>query len=70
MEFEWSHLPEAKKEEREGRMVHAVGLTARGKKPIGNVLPRHAKVVKAPMRALDALRFLNEMRFEDADDED
>ncbi|MGO9591858.1 MAG: hypothetical protein ACLP3K_17655 [Candidatus Acidiferrales bacterium] len=88
MEFEWSHLPKAKREDREGRMVHVVGLTARGKKFIGNVLPRHAKVVKALMRALDAreqdsisrvcrklregdaLKFLNEMRFEDADDED
>ncbi|MGO9591859.1 MAG: MarR family winged helix-turn-helix transcriptional regulator [Candidatus Acidiferrales bacterium] len=54
VEFERSHLPKAKKDEQEGRMVHVVGLTARGKKFIGNVLPRHAKVVKALMRVLDA----------------
>jgi DNA-binding MarR family transcriptional regulator len=54
VEFERSHLPKAKKDEQEGWLVHVVGLTAGGKKFIGNVLPRHAKVVKALMRALDA----------------
>jgi DNA-binding MarR family transcriptional regulator len=54
VEFERSHLPKAKKEEQEGRLVHVVGLTARGKRFIGNVLPRHTKVVKALMRVLDA----------------
>ncbi len=54
VEFERAHLSKAKREDHEGRMVHAVGLTGRGKKFIGNVLPRHAKVVKALMRALDA----------------
>jgi DNA-binding MarR family transcriptional regulator len=87
VEFERSHLPKAKKEEQEGRLVHVVGLTARGKKFIGNVLPRHAKVVKALMRALDAreqdsisrvcrklregdaLKFLQEIRMVDEDQE-
>ncbi len=87
VEFERGHLPKAKREDHEGRMVHAVGLTARGKKFIGNVLPRHAKVVKALMRALDAreqdsisracrklragdaLKFLQEIRMVEEDEE-
>ena len=36
-----------------GQRVGVVSLTPLGKKFIGNVLPRHAKVVKALMRALD-----------------
>ena len=40
-------------EPRRGRRIRAIGLTKSGKKFIGNVLPRHSKVVKAMMRALD-----------------
>lgn len=39
--------------QREGTRVTVIGLTARGKKFVGTALPRHAKVVKALMRALD-----------------
>ncbi|MFY9691180.1 MAG: MarR family transcriptional regulator [Candidatus Acidiferrales bacterium] len=88
VEFKDSHLPKSKKDEHEGRIVHVVGLTARGKRFIGNVLPRHTKVVRALMRALDAreqdsisrvcrklregdvLKFVKELRSEDAEDED
>ena len=39
--------------QRDGPRVAVVGLTKRGKEFVGNVLPRHVKVVKALMRALD-----------------
>jgi MarR family 2-MHQ and catechol resistance regulon transcriptional repressor len=39
---------------RKGRRVTLLRLTPKGKKLIGNVLPRHAKVVRALMRALEA----------------
>ncbi len=38
---------------RDGPRVSVVGLTKSGKKFAGNVLPRHVKVIKALMRALD-----------------
>jgi DNA-binding MarR family transcriptional regulator len=38
---------------RDGPRVSVVGLTKKGKEFVGNVLPRHVKVVKALMRALD-----------------
>jgi DNA-binding MarR family transcriptional regulator len=38
---------------RDGPRVSVVGLTKSGKNFAGNVLPRHVKVVKALMRALD-----------------
>jgi MarR family transcriptional regulator, 2-MHQ and catechol-resistance regulon repressor len=50
-----AHLRKADQDtERQGRRLSVVGLTASGKKFMGNVLPRHAKVVKALMRAIDA----------------
>jgi len=39
--------------EREGPRVAVIGLTKKGKEFVGNVLPRHVKVVKALMRALE-----------------
>lgn len=39
---------------RKGRRVTLLRLTPSGEKAIGNIFPRHAKVVKALMRALDA----------------
>ncbi len=49
-----SRLPKARRAvDREGPKVSVVGLTKAGKKFIGRVLPRHAKMVKALMRALD-----------------
>lgn len=39
--------------QREGPRVAVVGLTKEGKGFVGKVLPRHVKVVKALMRALD-----------------
>jgi DNA-binding MarR family transcriptional regulator len=38
---------------RDGPRVSVVGLTKSGKNFAGNVLPRHVKVIKALMRALD-----------------
>ena len=53
-EIKESHLPKVKRgKPREGRRVGMVSLTPLGKKFIGNVLPNHAKVIKALMRALD-----------------
>jgi MarR family 2-MHQ and catechol resistance regulon transcriptional repressor len=52
--FERAHLGRSRSgEPRRGRRIRAIGLTKSGKKFIGNVLPRHSKVVKALMRALD-----------------
>ena len=54
VELERAHLAKSRREERrQGRRIKAIGLTKSGKKFIGNVLPRHSKVVKALMRALD-----------------
>jgi len=53
---EWGRAHLAKSRDgkpRTGRRIRAIGLTKSGKKFIGNVLPRHSKVVKALMRALD-----------------
>jgi MarR family transcriptional regulator, 2-MHQ and catechol-resistance regulon repressor len=41
-------------EQRVGRRVSMVSLTKPGEKFVGNVLPRHSKLVKSLMRALDA----------------
>jgi DNA-binding MarR family transcriptional regulator len=49
-----SRLPKAMRgRPRHGRRVGHVALTPLGKKFLGAVLPRHAKVVKALMRAID-----------------
>ncbi len=54
VEIEQTHLAKFRRDKpREGRRVNVVGLTKSGKKFIGSVLPRHSKVVKALMRALD-----------------
>ncbi len=51
-EFKQAHLPNSKEgERREGRRISVAGLTKPGKKFMGDVLPRHSKVVKAFMRA-------------------
>jgi hypothetical protein len=53
--LEDAHLAKAKQDaKRYGPRVSVVGLTAWGKRFIGSVVPRHAKVVKALMRAIDA----------------
>jgi MarR family transcriptional regulator, 2-MHQ and catechol-resistance regulon repressor len=53
VEFAQAHLANSKEgEPREGRRISVVGLTKPGKKLMGDVLPRHSKVVKAFMRAL------------------
>jgi len=54
VEFERAHVAKAEQEGREGRRVGVVGLTASGKRLMGNALPRHASVVRALMRVLDA----------------
>jgi DNA-binding MarR family transcriptional regulator len=54
VEFERAHVPKAEQDGREGRKVGVVGLTASGKKLMGTVLPRHAKLVRAMMCVLDA----------------
>ena len=41
-------------EPRVGRRVSLVSLTKSGEKFVGNVLPRHSKLVKSLMRAIDA----------------
>jgi DNA-binding MarR family transcriptional regulator len=47
-------LPKAKRgPSRVGKRVGVISLTPLGKKFIGNVLPRHAKMVKALMRVLE-----------------
>jgi DNA-binding MarR family transcriptional regulator len=53
--FEEMHRPKCKRgEKREGKRVSVVGLTASGKKFIREVLPRHSKLVKSLLRALDS----------------
>ncbi|HEX4075824.1 MAG TPA: MarR family transcriptional regulator, partial [Candidatus Acidoferrales bacterium] len=54
VEFERAHVPKAEQDGREGRQVGVVGLTASGKRLMGNALPRHARMVRALMRVLDA----------------
>ena len=54
VELERAHLAKSRDgKPRTGRRIRAIGLTKSGKKFIGTVLPRHSKVVKALMRALD-----------------
>jgi DNA-binding MarR family transcriptional regulator len=54
VEFEESHLPKAERgKRREGRRVAVLGLSRLGKKFIGNLLPKHGKLVKALTRVLD-----------------
>jgi DNA-binding MarR family transcriptional regulator len=54
VEFERTHWAKAlSRIPRVGRRAKVVGLTRAGKKFIGNVLPRHSKLVKAFMRALN-----------------
>jgi MarR family transcriptional regulator, 2-MHQ and catechol-resistance regulon repressor len=56
MEFhKGSHVAKARlSEPRVGRRVSMVSLTKSGEKFVGNVLPRHSKLVKSLMRVLDA----------------
>ncbi len=55
VDFERAHLATAMRDERrEGKRVTVVGLSKSGKKLMGNALPRHTKVVRALMRALNA----------------
>jgi len=54
VEFKLAHLPRAKKDQpRVGRRMSVLGLTAPGKKFIGEVLTRYSKVVKSIMRGID-----------------
>lgn len=54
VEFEQTHWAKAlSKVPRTGRRAKVVGLTRLGKRFIGNVLPRHSKLVKSFMRALN-----------------
>ena len=54
VEFERAHLPKSRsEEERRGRQLTVVGMTAEGKKFLRSVLSIHAKLVRAMMRALD-----------------
>jgi DNA-binding MarR family transcriptional regulator len=66
---EETRLPRAKRgARREGRAVGVLRLTPRGKKFIGTFFPKHAKVVKSLMRALDGreqvtlIRLLEKLR--------
>lgn len=54
VEFEQAHVAKTEAEGREGPRVGVVMLTRSGKGMIGNVLPEHAKVVRALMHVLDA----------------
>jgi hypothetical protein len=55
VEFERTHLPKARREEkRRGRQLTVVGMTAEGKKLLKYVLSIHGKLVTAMMHALDA----------------
>jgi MarR family transcriptional regulator, 2-MHQ and catechol-resistance regulon repressor len=55
VEWERAHLPKSKRnEERRGRRLTVVGMTAEGKRFVRRMLPRHSKYVHALMRALDA----------------
>jgi MarR family transcriptional regulator, 2-MHQ and catechol-resistance regulon repressor len=52
-EISESRLPVAERgKQRKGRKIAVVGLTKPGKRFIGEVLPRHSKMVKALMRAI------------------
>jgi DNA-binding MarR family transcriptional regulator len=54
VEFKQAHLPKSRRDERRrGRRLTVVGITAEGKKFLGQVLPIHAKLIKAMMRALE-----------------
>jgi DNA-binding MarR family transcriptional regulator len=54
VEMRESKLPKSKRGRgRRGRRMLVVGLTAPGKKFIGEVMRRHTKMVKALMRAID-----------------
>jgi DNA-binding MarR family transcriptional regulator len=54
-EIEASRLPKWRRDrEREGRRIVLMSLTPAGMKFVGKVFPKHAKVVKALMRALEA----------------
>jgi len=53
VEFERARLPKARQDGRRGRKVAVVELTASGRKLMGTVLPRHAKLVRAMMCVLD-----------------
>jgi hypothetical protein len=44
---------ERRGKKREGRAIGIIRLTPRGQKFIGTFFPKHAKVVKSLMRALD-----------------
>ena len=53
VEIKESLIPRARRGvPRLGRRIAVVSLTPAGEKFVGNILPRHAKVVKAFMRAL------------------
>jgi DNA-binding MarR family transcriptional regulator len=55
VEFERAHLPKSRQhEKRRGRRLIVVGMTAQGKKFLGQVLSIHSKLVKALMLALNA----------------
>jgi len=54
VEFARAHLAKSMRDKpREGRRVSVVGLTRRGKKFFGDVLPTHSKLVKAFLRVLN-----------------
>jgi len=54
VEIKESHIAKVKRgEPRRGRSVVLMQLTPAGEKFMGNVFPRHAKVIKALMRTLD-----------------
>lgn len=53
--FEGSDQAKSRKwERRRGKLIGVVGLTAAGKNLIGDVLPRHSKLVKSLFRVLDS----------------
>ncbi len=53
--WDQAHLAKSKRnEERRGRRLTVVGMSAEGKRFIRRMLPRHSKYVHALMRALDA----------------
>ncbi len=50
-----SHQAKSRKgESRRGQLIGVVGLTAAGKNFIGDILPRHSKLVKSLFRVLDS----------------
>jgi DNA-binding MarR family transcriptional regulator len=54
VEFRRAHWPKSRKDDlREGRRMAVVGLTATGKKFIGDVLTRYAGVMREIMRGID-----------------